>query len=161
MILPARIVLAAAALLACTACAETPRQPSPGNSTGTSDGRKCAIFNNDFRFALGEIPDAKSPGFDDSRWSHTGLPRSFAIPYFRSPHFPVGEGWYRKHFSMPRLDAARRVRLDFEAAFQDCDVFLNGRRVGGHQGGYTGFSVDLTPALRVGDNVLAVRVDNR
>ncbi|MCS7034399.1 MAG: discoidin domain-containing protein, partial [Phycisphaerae bacterium] len=44
--------------------------------------------------------------------------------------------------------------------FQVCDVFLNGRRVGGHRGGYTGFCIDITEAVRQEDNLLAVRVDN-
>lgn len=117
-------------------------------------------FNRDFRFSLGEHPEAKSPDFNDAAWDRTGLPHSFSIPYFRSPHFLVGEGWYRKHFTVDDIKG-RRFRLDFEAVFQVCEVFVNGRRAGGHEGGYTGFSVNLTPYLKHGDNVVAIRVDNK
>ena len=125
--------------------------------------RRETLFNRDFRFALGEQPAAlaASPEFNDASWERTGLPHSFSIPYFRSPHFPVGEGWYRKKFTLPAPPEGRRLRLDFEAAFQHCEVFVNGQKAGGHEGGYTGFSADLTPYLKAGDNTLAVRVDNR
>lgn len=121
--------------------------------------RVTTVFNRDFRFAFGSNPGAAAPGFDDASWSRTILPHSFSIPYFRSPRFPVGEGWYRKHFTVGET-RGRRYRLEFEAAFQVCDVYVNGRRAGGHEGGYTGFAVDLTPYLKTGDNVIAVRVDN-
>ena len=54
----------------------------------------------------------------------------------------------------------RRVFLDFDAAFQDAEVFLNGQRIGEHKGGYTGFSYDVTSALKAGDNLVAVRLNN-
>ncbi len=117
-------------------------------------------FNRDFRFHFGEVPGAAAPAFDDSRWDAVGLPHSFSLPYFRSRHFPVGEGWYRKTFTMPEVKPRRRYRLYFEAAFQHCEVYLNGARIGGHEGGYTGFEVPLT-GLKAGRNVLAVRLDNR
>lgn len=117
-------------------------------------------FNNDYRFHFGVTPEAVLPEFDDSAWGAVGLPHSFSIPYFRSRHFPIGEGWYRKTFTMPEVNPGKRYSLYFEAAFQHCDVYLNGTRVGGHEGGYTGFEVPLTPALKPEKNVLSVRVDN-
>lgn len=124
-------------------------------------GRVETNFNRDFRFSLGERPEAVSPDFNDAGWDRVGLPHSFSIPYFRSPHFYVGEGWYRKHLGVTGPLEGRRIRLDFEAAFQVCEVFVNGKRAGGHEGGYTGFSIDLTPYLKTGDNVIAIRVDNK
>lgn len=118
-------------------------------------------FNRDFLFKLGESPNAQDPAFPDTDWDRIGVPHSFSIPYFRSPHFYVGEGWYRKHFNVDELSLSDRYRLDFEGVFQTCSVYLNGKKVGGHQGGYTGFSVDLTPALKKGENLLAVQVDNK
>jgi hypothetical protein len=44
--------------------------------------------------------------------------------------------------------------------FQDAEVFVNGVPVGRHRGGYTGFSIDITNAAKVGDNLIAVRVNN-
>src|SRR5207248_3886799 len=47
-----------------------------------------------------------------------------------------------------------------DGVFQQAEVFVNGTRVGGHRGGYTGFCIDITDAARVGQNVLAVRANN-
>jgi beta-galactosidase/beta-glucuronidase len=118
-------------------------------------------FNREWRFALGDVKGGESAGFDDSAWDHVGLPHSFSIPYFQSPDFYVGYGWYRKHFKLPADAAGRRVALEFEGAFQVAEVFVNGQRVGEHRGGYTGFSIDITAAARPGqDNLVAVRVNN-
>jgi len=51
--------------------------------------------------------------------------------------------------------------LEFEGAFQDAEVFVNGRRLGEHKGGYTGFSLDITGSAQTGDNLVAVRLNNR
>ncbi|MBV9773793.1 MAG: glycoside hydrolase family 2 protein [Gemmatimonadetes bacterium] len=57
--------------------------------------------------------------------------------------------------------AGSRYLLHFEGANITTDVFVNGRRAGGHVGGYVGFDVDLTPYLRPdAANRLDVRVDN-
>jgi hypothetical protein len=98
--------------------------------------------------------------FDDSKWASVGLPHSFSIPYFGSPHFYTGYGWYRRHFDVPASWDGRRIFLEFDGVFQEAKVFVNGRPVGVHRGGYTGFSVEITPATHQGDNILAVSVNN-
>jgi glycosyl hydrolase family 2/F5/8 type C domain-containing protein len=127
----------------------------------TSRGRARVNFNADWRFTLGDVPDAQSPDFDDAKWESTGLPHSFSIPYFRSASFYVGYGWYRKTLSLPALPAGRRLSLEFEGAFQEAEIFVNGIAVGHHRGGYTGFTVDITSAVHPGKNVIAVRVNNK
>jgi len=133
--------------------------PLPSSVIGK--GRVRTNFNADWRFTLGDIAGAQEPGFNDSAWEQIGLPHSFSIPYFRSPSFYVGYGWYRKTFSLPRLPVGRRLSLEFEGAFQEAEVFVNGTAVGHHRGGYTGFPVDITAALHPGKNVVAVRVNNK
>jgi len=140
------------------ASASTPRQGLV--QVGTS-GRTSAIFNADWRFKLGDEADAQRVDFDDSGWEPVGLPHSFSMPYFQSSHFYVGYGWYRKDFLLPALPRGRRLALEFEGAFQEAEIFVNGRAVGHHRGGYTGFPVDITDAIRPGHNLVAVRVNNR
>jgi hypothetical protein len=77
-----------------------------------------------------------------------------------SAEFYTGYGWYRKHLPVAREWKQKRVFLEFDGVFQVAEVFVNGRSVGRHQGGYTGFSFDITESLRAGDNLLAVRVNN-
>ncbi|MCS0580484.1 hypothetical protein NX784_02670 [Massilia pinisoli] len=117
-------------------------------------------FNAAWRFHLGDIAGAEKPDFDDRDWQAIGLPHSFSTPYFQAPEVYVGYGWYRKDLDLPTVPMSRRWTLEFEAAFQTADVYVNGRKAGRHRGGYTGFPVDITPALHPGRNVIAVRVDN-
>jgi beta-galactosidase len=101
---------------------------------------------------------------DPSGWLNVNLPHSFDIPYWRvgsaqSPQM----GWYRKHIEIDQsvIDAKKRVFIEFEAAFQIADVYVNGTYVGQHKGGYTGFFFDITQNVKAGDNVIAVRLDAR
>ena len=54
----------------------------------------------------------------------------------------------------------KKIFLEFDGVFQEAEVFVNGVRTGSHVGGYTGFSIDITPQARKGRNVIAVRVNN-
>jgi hypothetical protein len=125
-----------------------------------SDLRQSVNFNRDWKFQLGDAGGAEAVIFDDAKWSDIGLPHSFSMPYFAANTFYTGYGWYRKHFDVPSAWTGRRASLEFDGVFQVAEVFVNGQRVGGHQGGYTGFSLDITGAVKTGANVVAVRVNN-
>jgi len=139
-----------------------------GGSAGSSGSggapspsiRQVLNFNQAWKFKSGDYNGAQANSYDDSSWSTVGLPHSFSLPYFMSSKFYVGYGWYRKHFTAPAEWSSKRVFLEFEGAFQDTQVFVNGKSVGKHQGGYTGFSLDATTAVVTGDNVVAVQVNN-
>jgi beta-galactosidase len=113
-----------------------------------------------WKFLLGDETKASDPGFDDSKWQYVDLPHSFSEPYFRSPDFYVGYGWYRRHMHLDAAVLKGQEFLEFEGAFQDAEVFVNGKKAGEHLGGYTGFSINITGDLHAGDNVVAVRVNN-
>ncbi len=117
-------------------------------------------FNREWKFQLGDHPGAEVIGYNDSKWDDIGLPHSFSMPYFASPKFYTGYGWYRKHFDVPANWSGRRLFLEFDGAFQDAEIFINGQRIGEHKGGYTGFSYDITGAVKTGDNLVAVRLNN-
>jgi len=117
-------------------------------------------INREWKFQLGDYPGAEASAFDDAAWTAINLPHSFSIPYFQSKDFYVGYGWYRKHLEIRPEWASKRVCVEFEGAFQDAEVYLNGSRIGEHKGGFTGFSMDITSAMHPGDNVLAVRLNN-
>ena len=122
--------------------------------------RETLNFNRDWKFQLGDPADASAVAFADQTWDGIGLPHSFSMPYFAAEKFYEGYGWYRKHFSVPKEWAGKRINLEFEGVFQMTEIFVNGRRVGEHQGGYTGFILDITDAVKPGDNLVAVRVNN-
>jgi len=69
------------------------------------------------------------------------------------------ELWYRREFSVPSSWKGKNVMLNFGAVDWKCDVWVNDVKVGGHTGGFTPFSLDITRALKTkGDNTLVVRV---
>ena len=68
--------------------------------------------------------------------------------------------WYRRSFTVPQEMQGRRVLLRFGAVDFECDVYVNGKRVGGHKGGYTPFAIDVTNALIDGENDLCLRVQD-
>jgi hypothetical protein len=117
-------------------------------------------INREWKFELGDYPGAAAAGYDDSKWETVGLPHSFSAPYFESKDFYTGYGWYRKNLDVPAAWSGKKVFLEFDGAFQDAEIFVNGKRIGEHKGGYTGFSLDITDALRSGGNLLAVRLNN-
>lgn len=67
--------------------------------------------------------------------------------------------WYQRKFTVPTSWKGKDVMLNFGAVDWECDVWINGVRVGGHRGGYTPFSLNVTAALNPkGSNELVVRV---
>ncbi len=125
-----------------------------------ADLRQTVNFNREWKFQLGDAANADAAAFDDTAWDAANLPHSFSMPYFAADRFYVGYGWYRKHFNVPKAWSGRRVNLEFDGVFQVAELFVNGKRVGEHKGGYTGFTFDITDAVKPGDNVVAVRVNN-
>ena len=69
-----------------------------------------------------------------------------------------GVGWYSREFELDAPWSERTVELRFEAADYYAEVWLNGCRVGEHEGGYTPFALDVSEAVRCGLNRLAVRI---
>ena len=70
----------------------------------------------------------------------------------------MGVAWYRTTMPATDLRGGRRALLRFGACDYYTEVFVNGHRVGSHEGGYTPFTFDVTERLRAGANELAVRV---
>ncbi|MCX7974780.1 MAG: beta-galactosidase [Candidatus Aminicenantes bacterium] len=65
--------------------------------------------------------------------------------------------WYKRTFTLPESWAKKRILLHFEACDYDTTVWINGEKVGRHEGGYTPFSFDVTPYLKPGENMIIVR----
>jgi len=68
--------------------------------------------------------------------------------------------WYRRTFEVPAAWKGRRVMLRFEAVNWEAGVYLNGKLVGTHKGGYDPFSFDVTDNLQDGANELLVGAIN-
>ena len=91
--------------------------------------------------------------------------REITVPFcYQSEKSGIGETddheevWYRRTFSVSQKDLTGRLLLHFGAVDYLCEVFINGKKAGGHRGGYNPFSLDITDYLRDGENELAVKV---
>ncbi|MEO1022751.1 MAG: glycoside hydrolase family 2 TIM barrel-domain containing protein [Bacteroidota bacterium] len=72
-----------------------------------------------------------------------------------------GTVWYKKSFHYTKSNSSNRVYLYFEAANYVTEVYLNGRKLGKHVGGFTPFNFDATNHLKEEGNFVVVKVDNK
>ena len=121
-------------------------------------------FNGGWRLEIGDIPEAMKPEFDDSRWQPVTLAYAFnGDEAFRKDIVDLTDTivWYRKEFRVESLELSdKKFFVEFEGARQGADVFLNGQKVGFSDNGVMAFGFDLTPYIKAGRNVMAVRCDN-
>ena len=106
---------------------------------------------------------------DSSLWRAVDLPHDWSIEGTFSKdapagndggYLPTGKGWYRKTFTLGKDAPTKKLRLYFEGVYMNSQVYINGQLAGGHPYGYSSFFVDITPYIKVGTNVVEVRVDN-
>ncbi|MCL4814485.1 MAG: hypothetical protein KJ061_18515 [Vicinamibacteraceae bacterium] len=125
--------------------------------------RRRLALNDGWQFQLGE-PDPGGPA-DAPGWTPVQLPHTWNAHdvWDDLPGYHRGAGWYRRRLHLDGAVTGRRVLLHFEGVGQAADVFVNGTLAGRHEGGYTAFTVDLTPHVRPGHpdgDLVAVRADN-
>jgi len=137
------------------------------------------IINSQWTFNY--FPDEKaeegyeSASYDDSKWPAISIPHTWSTfettgavhPFIRNaaetdnPYWWNGWGWYRKHFIINPAGEGKKVFVEFEGVQKYCKVWINGKYLGDHKGGYGSFDFDLTEFITPGkDNVLAVAVNN-
>ena len=141
------------------------------SDAGLAVARQILNLNQFWKFIRSDASGAQAVAFDDSSWGNVGLPHSFSVPYFMTPSFYVGYGWYRIHFTVRSSWSGKSVFLEFQGAFDQTQVYVNGTQAvscsaaactstGEHLGGYNGFSYDISSAITTGNNVVAVRLNN-
>lgn len=97
------------------------------------------------------------------RWTSVHLPHTWNIDDVMDdePGYYRGVGWYKKTFTVGKDLSNKNVTIYFEGANQETEVFVNGKKVGAHTGGYTAFSFPISQYLKFGEaNELLVKVDN-
>jgi beta-galactosidase len=139
----------------------------PSKDLGFGKSQGDFAKSGDFQFSTAK--------FDDSAWRSLNLPHDWAIelPFVDDKSLdghgykPLGRsypetsvGWYRRSFDLPAADAGKRISLDFDGAFRDALVFLNGYFIGRNDNGYAPFSFDVSDFVNAGEkNYLVVRMD--
>ncbi|WP_260927616.1 sugar-binding domain-containing protein [Novosphingobium sp. 9] len=132
-------------------------------SVATVSPRQSYNFDRDWRMAVADNAGFATPAFDDSAWKPVSLPHAFNEDQaFAIDGHDHAEGiiWYRKHFTLPADAPKGEALLEFQGVRQAAEVWVNGQKLGFSENGVMAFGVDITAALKPGDNVVAVRVDN-
>jgi beta-galactosidase len=123
--------------------------------------RDNTLLDSDWKFQSGEYTNAEAADFNDADWQTVSLPHNWGWEnaqqgkdYYRGP------GWYRRELDIAP-EAGKRYFLRFEAASLVADVYLNGKFLSEHRGGFGAFCFEITKQLsESGTNLLAVRVSN-
>jgi beta-galactosidase len=123
---------------------------------------------------LGKDVSFVQPGFDVTNWRTLDLPHDWAVelPFDKKGdkahgykplglNFPANSiGWYRRTFELPATDKGRALWIEFDGAYRNCLVWLNGVCLGRNVSGYGSFYYDISRAANYGGtNTLVVRVD--
>ena len=133
------------------------------------DTRQHLLMDSNWKFIQSDIKDAEKQSFDDTTWRTLNIPHDWSIEgefkedaITKGPggYLPTGVGWYRKHFSISSISKGQQFSIEFDGVYMNSDVWINGQHLGKHPYGYTSFYYDLTPFVKRGENIIAVRVDN-
>jgi beta-galactosidase len=167
------LLLAAAGLNLFAASAASPRERRLLDSGWKFHlGNDWGIAQNLAKAGSGSGP--ASLWFGDASWRTVNLPHDWAVelPFDETADGAhgfkaLGQGfpsnsvaWYRRTFELPKADAGKRLWLEFDGVFRDCDVFVNGWFMDHHDSGYGGFRCDITDVADCGGkNVVAVKVN--
>lgn len=152
-----------------------------------NDSRKIFFLEDNWQFINSEVTDAENPETSTTNWETVTVPHDWAIkgPFDKEidkqmvrvtqdmdkvakertgrtgalPH--IGIGWYRKTFTLPEFEIGKKALLVFDGAMSDAQVFINGEKVGNWPFGYNYFYFDISEYLKDGENLLAVRLENK
>jgi beta-glucuronidase len=131
--------------------------------TSFPQGRTTVSLNGSgWTFALdpvkvGEKEQWFSADFQFNKFDKVTIPQSFSVDPRYS--FYTGTAWYFRKFNAGIPAAGQRSVIRFDAVFYKAKVWLNGKIVAEHEGGYTPFEADITSVIKA-ENSLVVQVNN-
>lgn len=129
--------------------------------TTSAADRSKQNFNSAWRLHVGDDTEASQPQFDDSQWQQVTLPYAFnGDEAFRKDIVDLTDTivWYRNTFNVSNPN--KKYFIEFEGVRQGADFYLNGHHLGYSENGVMACGFDLTPYIKEGENVIAVRCDN-
>ena len=138
--------------------------------TDIYNGLRGQSFNEGWKFNKGDVSNGQDTSYNDSSWSNVTLPHDWSIYNTFNQNSASGSGggyldggigWYRKSFTVPSDYAGKKVFIEFDGAYMNSQVWINGTSLGIRPYGYISFEYDLTPYLNIGgNNVIAVKLNN-
>ena len=146
--------------------------PAPSTLITNIAGRKTVNLNGAWRAIVDPFNNGRSGFFRDARPKNKQDLVEYSFddsPLLNVPGdwntqrdsllFYEGSVWYRRLFDYRKGNAAR-VFVYFGAVNYQSTVYLNGEKLGDHEGGFTAFNFEVTSKLRDGENSLVVEVNN-
>ena len=111
---------------------------------------------------------ATRAGYDDSRWRVLNLPHDWGVEGDFDINLPgetgklpwSGVGWYRKKYVVSAANKSKNYLLEMDGAMSNARVWCNGQLAGGWPYGYASWALDLTPFMKVGQNTIAIQLNN-
>jgi beta-galactosidase len=102
------------------------------------------------------------PSYNDTTWNNLAVPSNWEIAGYSLPTYGSVDntvGLYRRWVTVPKAWAGKRIYWHFDGALDGAEVFINGKKAGYHESGYTAWNIDLTGMVNPGKrNLFAVRV---
>ena len=127
-------------------------------------GRVIYNFNDGWHYLLGDAKGAEAVDYDDSAWDVVSTPHTARLEPSEVSGCRNYQGicWYRKQFIVPSDLQGKEITIHFEAIMGKQEVYVNGRLVKQHLGGYLPVTIDLSKeGVKAGDKCLvAVKADN-
>ena len=153
-----------------------------------SNVREIQTLEKKWKFIKGDVKNAHQISFDDANWETVVVPHDWAIkgPFNkeidkqmvaivqngekvptektgRTGALPyIGVGWYRNEFTIPNFSEEKKVILLFEGAMSEPEIFINGKKIGSWNYGYSYFYFDISKFINQNKkNSLAVKLTNK
>ncbi len=121
-------------------------------------------LNNEWHFSETFETEMIKAEYDESRMEEVRLPhtcKETPFHYFDEHIYQMVSG-YRRKIQADKEWQGKCILLTVDGAAHDCEVYLNGTKVGEHHCGYTAFTMDISEVLHYGeDNILTIKVDSR
>jgi len=138
--------------------AETQNQGNDWSSqydvTYTSINAQLAVPEDELKKEFGQLLLAN--------WQKVSLPHNPVIEDLTIRHQWQGICYYKKYFKVSESRKNQISYIEFEGAMQLADIWINGKHVLQHAGGYTPFVINFTESIKYGEeNEILVRLDNR
>ncbi|PQV48874.1 beta-galactosidase [Jejuia pallidilutea] len=130
-------------------------------TTEKKQGRSKTNINKEWQY-LENNTNSTAQALALASWQDINLPHTWnALDATDvTPGYRRSAGWYKKELNIPTVASNQIYQLYFEGVNITSEVYVNGKKVGGHIGGYIGFNIDITDAISQGNNTILVRVDN-
>ena len=126
------------------------------------EGRSEILLNDNWFYLEDNPKNINELQYSSKIWQKINLPHSWnnfdAVD--AQPGYRRDASWYEKEILLGEIEADKLYKLFFEATNILSEIFVNGKSIGGHVGGYVGFEVDITNHLAIGSNQILIRVDN-